>query len=106
MMAESILMIQLLELVHSTLTSMILMITMSLSQMITTSKLNSFMCGGLNRTGPLCSKYQRGMGPVVLSCKWQCVECFDKRYVSYSYLVSSNHFMFVSDAFSASRDLC
>jgi len=80
--------------------------TMSLSQMITTSKLNSFMCGGLNRTGPLCSKYQRGMGPVVLSCKWQCVECFDKRYVSYSYLVSSNHFMFVSDAFSASRDLC
>ena len=106
MMAESILMIQLLELVRSTLTSMILMITMSLSQMITTSKLNSFMCGGLNRTGPLCSKYQRGMGPVVLSCKWQCVECFDKRYVSYSYLVSSNHFMFVSDAFSASRDLC
>ena len=105
-MAESILMIQLLELVRSTLTSMILMITMSLSQMITTSKLNSFMCGGLNRTGPLCSKYQRGMGPVVLSCKWQCVECFDKRYVSYSYLVSSNHFMFVSDAFSASRDLC
>ena len=106
MMAESILMIQLLELVHSTLTSMILMITMSLSQMIATSKLNSFMCGGLNRTGPLCSKCQKGMGPVVLSCKWQCVACFDKRYVSYSYLVSSSHFMFVSDAFSASRDLC
>ena len=45
-----------------------------------TSKLNSFMCSGLNRTGLLCSQCQKGLGPAVLSYKWQCVECFDKRY--------------------------
>ena len=45
-----------------------------------TSELNSFMCNGLNRTGLLCSQCQQGLGPAVLSYKWQCVECFDKRY--------------------------
>ena len=45
-----------------------------------TSKLNSFMCSGLNRTGLLCSKCQKGLGPAVLSYKWRCVECFDKQY--------------------------
>ena len=45
-----------------------------------TSELNSFMCSGLNRTGLLCSQCQKGLGPAVLSYKWQCVECFDKRY--------------------------
>ena len=45
-----------------------------------TSELNSFMCSGLNRTGLLCSQCQKGLGPAVLSFKWQCVECFDKRY--------------------------
>ena len=45
-----------------------------------TSKLNSFMCSGLNRTGLLCSQCQQDLGPAVLSYKWQCVECFDKRY--------------------------
>ena len=43
-----------------------------------TSKLNSFMCDGLNRTGLLCSQCQQGLGPAVLSR--QCVKCFDKRY--------------------------
>ena len=45
-----------------------------------TSELNTFMCSGLNRTGLLCSQCQQGLGPAVLSYKWQCVECFDKRY--------------------------
>ena len=45
-----------------------------------TSELNSFMCSGLNRTGLLCSQCQQGLGPAVLSYKWQCVECFDKQY--------------------------
>ena len=43
-----------------------------------TSELNSFMCSSLNRTGLLCSQCQRGLGPAVLSYKWQCVECFDR----------------------------
>ena len=45
-----------------------------------TSELSSFMCSGFNRTGLLCSQCQQGLGPAVLSYKWQCVECFDKRY--------------------------
>ena len=45
-----------------------------------TSKLNTFMCSSLNRTGLLCSHCQKDLGPAVLSYKWQCVECFDKRY--------------------------
>ena len=31
-----------------------------------TSEINSFMCGGLNRTGLLCSQCQQGLGPAVL----------------------------------------
>ena len=42
--------------------------------------LNDFMCGGLNRTGLLCSQCQDGLGPAVLSYKWECVECLDSRY--------------------------
>ena len=45
-----------------------------------TTELNSFMCGGLNRTGLLCSQCQQGLGPAVVSYKRVCVECFDKRY--------------------------
>ena len=45
-----------------------------------TSELNSFMCGGLNRTGLLCSHCQEGLGPAVLSYEMQCVKCFDKQY--------------------------
>ena len=45
-----------------------------------TSKLNSFICSGLNRTGLLCSQCQQGLGPALLSYKRECVECLDKRY--------------------------
>ena len=45
-----------------------------------TSELNTFMCGGLNRTGLLCSQCQQGLGPSISSYNRQCVECFDKRY--------------------------
>ena len=45
-----------------------------------TSKLNSFMCSGLNRTGLFCSQCQQGLGPAILSYKRQYVECFDQRY--------------------------
>ena len=42
-----------------------------------TSQLNSFMCGDLNRTGLLCSKCQKALGPAVLSYRHQCVKCLD-----------------------------
>ena len=45
-----------------------------------TSELNTFMCGGLNRTGLLCSQCQQGLGPSITSYNRQCIECFDKRY--------------------------
>ena len=45
-----------------------------------TSELNTFMCGGLNRTGLLCSQCQQGLGPSISSYNRQCIECFDKRY--------------------------
>ena len=54
-----------------------------------TSELNTFTCSGLNRTGLLCSQCQRGLGPSVLSYKWQCVECFDKRYGWLVYLAAT-----------------
>ena len=44
------------------------------------SDLNDFMCGGLNRTGLLCSQCQDGLGPAVLSYKRECLECLDSRY--------------------------
>ena len=53
------------------------------------SELNTFTCSGLNRTGLLCSQCQRGLGPAVLSYKWQCVECFDKRYGWLVYLAAT-----------------
>ena len=42
--------------------------------------LNDFMCGGLNRTGLLCSQCQDGLGPAVLSYRWECLVCLDSRY--------------------------
>ena len=54
-----------------------------------TSELNTFMCSSLNRTGMLCSKCQKGLGTAVLSYKWQCVECFDKRYGWLVYLAAT-----------------
>ena len=44
------------------------------------SELNTFTCIGLNRTGLLCRKCQKGLVPAVLSYNWQCVECLDKQY--------------------------
>ena len=44
------------------------------------TKLNDFMCGGLNRTGILCSHCQPGLGPVVFSYTLQCMECLDSGY--------------------------
>ena len=54
-----------------------------------TSELNTFMCSGLNRTGLLCSQCHNGLGPAVLSYKWQCVECFDKRYGWLVYIIAA-----------------
>ena len=44
------------------------------------TKLNEFMCGGLNRTGVLCSHCQPGLGPVVFSYTLQCMKCLDSGY--------------------------
>ena len=44
------------------------------------SKLNTFMCGGLNRTGLLCSQCKPGLGPAVFSYVHQCLECLDSKY--------------------------
>ena len=41
------------------------------------SDLNEFMCGGLNRTGLLCSKCQPDLGPVVFSYSVQCMKCLE-----------------------------
>ena len=45
-----------------------------------TSELNTFMCGGLNRTGLLCSQCEPGLGPAVFSFTHQCLECLDSKY--------------------------
>ena len=42
--------------------------------------LNEFMCGGLNRTGILCSHCQPGLGPVVFSYTLQCTKYLDSGY--------------------------
>ena len=42
--------------------------------------LNEFMCGALNRTGPLCSQCRDGLGPAVFSYSWQCEECMMNPY--------------------------
>ena len=39
------------------------------------SQLNEFMCGGLNRTGPLCSHCQEGLGIPVFSYTLHCLPC-------------------------------
>ena len=39
------------------------------------SHLNEFMCGGLNRTGPLCSHCQEGLGIPVFSYTLGCLQC-------------------------------
>ena len=39
------------------------------------SHLNEFMCGGLNRTGPLCSHCMEGMGIPIFSYMLHCLPC-------------------------------
>ena len=42
--------------------------------------LNQFMCGGLNRTGLLCSDCKPGLGPAVFSYALSCLKCLDGGY--------------------------
>ena len=42
--------------------------------------LNEFMCGGLNRTGLLCSHCKPGLGPAVFSYTLLCLKCLDRGY--------------------------
>ena len=42
--------------------------------------LNEFMCGGLNRTGLLCSHCKPGLGPAVFSYTLPCLKCLDRGY--------------------------
>ena len=42
--------------------------------------LNEFMCGGLNRTGLLCSNCKPGLGPAVFSYTLPCLKCLDSSY--------------------------
>ena len=42
--------------------------------------LNEFMCGGLNRTGLLCSNCKPGLGPAVFSNTLSCLKCLDNGY--------------------------
>ena len=44
------------------------------------SDLNEFMCGGLNRTGLLCSDCEAGLGPAVFSYTLPCLKCLDSGY--------------------------
>ena len=39
------------------------------------SELNQFLCGGLNRTGILCSQCQEGLGTAIFSYSMQCLSC-------------------------------
>ena len=39
-----------------------------------------FMCGGLNRTGLLCSNCKPGLGPAVFSYTLPCLKCLDSGY--------------------------
>ena len=39
------------------------------------SELNQYLCGGLNRTGVLCSQCQEGQGTAIFSYSMQCVPC-------------------------------
>ena len=42
--------------------------------------LNEFMCGGLNRTGLLCSDCKPGLGPAVFSYTLHCLKCVESGY--------------------------
>ena len=42
--------------------------------------LNDFVCGGLNRTGLLCSHCEAGLGPAVFSYTLPCMKCLDSGY--------------------------
>ena len=42
--------------------------------------LNEFMCGGLNRTGLLCSDCKPGLGPAVFSYTLHCLKCLEGGY--------------------------
>ena len=42
--------------------------------------LNEFMCGGLNRTGLLCSNCKPGLGPAVFAYTLPCLKCLDSGY--------------------------
>ena len=42
--------------------------------------LNEFICGGLNRTGLLCSHCKPGLGPAVFSYTLPCLKCLDRGY--------------------------
>ena len=37
--------------------------------------LNHFLCGGLNRTGVMCSQCQEGLGTAIFSYSMQCLHC-------------------------------
>ena len=39
------------------------------------SELNSFLCSGLNRTGVMCSRCQKGLGTAIFSYSMQCLPC-------------------------------
>ena len=39
------------------------------------SELNQFLCGGLNRTGVMCSQCQDGLGTAIFSYSMQCLPC-------------------------------
>ena len=42
------------------------------------SHLNEFMCGGMNRTGPLCSHCQEGLGIPMFSYTLHCLHCLNR----------------------------
>ena len=39
--------------------------------------LNHFLCGGLNRTGVMCSQCQEGLGTAIFSYSMQCLPCMN-----------------------------
>ena len=41
------------------------------------SELNQYLCGGLNRTGVLCSQCQEGLGTAIFSYSMQCLPCMN-----------------------------
>ena len=47
---------------------------------MTTSEVNGYMCGEMNRTGRLCGRCENGTGPSVFSLDLKCVRCLDSSY--------------------------